>query len=63
MSPKRTFTHKLSFSNTNQSILDIVEDILLKKNISLYRDTKRIAISRKKDINTIIDFIQFRKYK
>jgi len=57
-----TSTHKFSFSNTNQSLLDAVENLMNKFGFRTSRDAVRVQISRKAEVAQAVALIEFRKY-
>ena len=59
---QKTYTHKLSFSNLNQSILSIVFRLVRRMGFHPHRDKVRVQISRKEEVRRAADLLQFRKY-
>lgn len=57
-----TCTHKLSFANRNQSLLQIVYVEMSKLGFHPSIDATRVQISRKQEVADAIELLQFRKY-
>ncbi len=57
-----TSTHKLVFSNTNQSMLKNVVKLLRMLKLSPHDDALRVQLSRKSEVERAIELIEFRKY-
>lgn len=57
-----TYTHKLSFSNKNPSLLRGVAESLLKLGFHPHSDRVRVQISRKREVQQLKNLIQFRRY-
>jgi hypothetical protein len=57
-----TYTHKFSFANANQSLLENVYDLMVSLGFHPSRGAKMIQISRKDEVARAIELIQFRRY-
>ena len=57
-----TYTHKLSFSNLNASMLENVYSLMVSLGFHPSKDTKRVQISRKEEVQQAVELLQFRKY-
>ena len=58
----KTYTHKLEFSNLNESMLQNVFRLMKRLGFHPHRDMKRVQISRKDEVVKAITLLQFRKY-
>ena len=57
-----TYTHKLSFSNKNQSLLNNVVRLLRVIGLSPHYDSLRVQISKKDHVARAIKLLKFREY-
>ncbi len=57
-----TYTHKLLFSNCNNSLLTIVEMSLKKLGFHPHRSHNKIQVSRKQEVQELLNLLQFRRY-
>jgi hypothetical protein len=57
-----TSTHKLNFSNTNQSMLKNVVKLLTVLGFSPHFDLKRVQLSKREEVERAIKELEFRKY-
>lgn len=57
-----TYTYKLSFSNTNRSLLKNVVTLLKVLGLSPHYDTSRVQISKKEEVERAVELLRFRKY-
>lgn len=57
-----TYTHKLSFANTNRSLLDNVYILMRQLGFHPSRDMHRVQISRKEEVARATELLCFRKY-
>lgn len=60
---KKTYTHKLLFSNTNKSLLSIVFSLMRGLEFHPHASKNKIQISRKDEVQKAINLLQFRCYK
>ena len=58
-----TYTHKLFFSNTNESLLDIVFVLLKRLGFHPHRSPHKVQISKKKEVYAVRDRLRFRCYE
>ncbi|HCJ52170.1 MAG TPA: hypothetical protein DHV25_00415 [Candidatus Kerfeldbacteria bacterium] len=59
---KQTYTYKFVFSNTNQSLLKNVVELLKMLELSPHHDSLRVQISKKDQVARAIKLLEFRKY-
>ena len=59
---KQTYTYKFVFSNTNQSLLKNVVELLKMLELSPHHDSSRVQISKKDQVARAIKLLEFRKY-
>ena len=59
---KLTYTYKLVFSNTNQSLLKNVVKLLKMLGLSPHHDSLRVQISRKNEVLRAVELLKFRRY-
>lgn len=57
-----TYTHKLIFTNANQSLLDLVYNEVKQLGFHPHVTYRNIQISRKKEVQNLADLLQFRHY-
>lgn len=57
-----TCTYKMLFSNSNESLLNIVFDMLIKLGFHPHRSKCKIQVSRKKEVFKLKKLIKFREY-
>ena len=57
-----TYTHKFSFSNTNQALLNNVVKLLKVLGFSPHSDSLRVQISKKAEVERAVELLEFRKY-
>jgi hypothetical protein len=57
-----TSTHKFSFANMNQSILENVYGLMAYLGFHPSMDSKRVQLSRKSEVQSAIELLEFRKY-
>jgi DNA-binding transcriptional regulator WhiA len=57
-----TSTYKLSFANTNQSLLKIVSRLMRQLGFFVSMDAVRVQVSRKEHVERAIQLLEFRKY-
>ena len=57
-----TSTYKLSFSNTNQSMLKNVVKLVKVLGLSPHHDKVRVQLSRKSEVEKALQLLKFRKY-
>lgn len=58
----KTYTHKFSFSNTNQSMLKNVVKLLKVLGFSPHADSLRVQISKQEQVERAVELLQFRRY-
>jgi DNA-binding transcriptional regulator WhiA len=59
---KPTYTHKLLFSNTNESMRTVVSDILSELGFHPHTHSSKVQISRKEEVQKLKNLLQFRSY-
>jgi DNA-binding transcriptional regulator WhiA len=59
---KPTYTYKMFFSNNNQSLKNIVFELVTKLGFHPNMSGSKVQISRKKEVYDFIELISFRKY-
>lgn len=59
---KSTYTHKLLFSNTNESMLSVVSAILTDLGFHPYTHGFKVQVSRKEEVQKLKNLLQFRSY-
>ena len=59
---EKTYTHKLIFTNYNDSLLSIVYRLLKKLRFHPHRSEHRIQISKKDEVQKLNNLLQFRSY-
>ena len=57
-----TYTHKLIFSNKNQSITDVVLRLLSRLGFHPHYSPYQVQISRREEVQNLQDLLQFRDY-
>ncbi len=60
---QKTYTHKLQFSNTHDSLLTNVFDSLVRLGFHPHRSKKQIQISRKEEVQKLKNLLEFRIYE
>jgi DNA-binding transcriptional regulator WhiA len=59
---EKTYTHKLLFSNSNESMLRNVFTLLKKLDFTPHRSKDKIQISRKEEVQKLENLLEFRRY-
>ncbi len=59
---KRTYTYKFMFTNTNESLLRIVERLVKKLGFHPHISSQMVQVSRKKEVEKIMELLQYRQY-
>lgn len=59
---KKTYTYNFCFSNVNQSLLDVVEDALIKFGFHPERRINSVRLRRKLEVEKFAEMIKFRQY-
>jgi len=57
-----TYTHKLQFANTNQSLLRIVFTLVRKLGFHPHMSARQVQVSRKEEVQNLKNLIEFRRY-
>lgn len=57
-----TYTHKLIFSNANDSLLNIVERLVKKLGFHPHRSYRKIQVSRQREVEKLVELLQYRQY-
>jgi DNA-binding transcriptional regulator WhiA len=60
---KPTYTYKFIFTNTNQTLLDNVYNLMKKIGFHPHKSKKQIQISKKDEVYKAVETLKFRKYK
>lgn len=59
---EKTYTHKLLFSNVNESMLDNVYNLMVMLGFHPHRSLYQIQLSKKDEVYKAKDLLEFRKY-
>jgi len=59
---EKTYTHKLLFSNKNESLLNLVQKLVLELGFAPHYSRDKVQISRKNDVQKLKNLLKFRSY-